>query len=121
MEEITLTMLHENQEAMKELLMELMEIVSGEKKKAKKLADSKEITLSIPPLPNAKAAALLKMSTRQLQRVRRQYRLKWERRGREIYYNLTSILDAIHRLDLQWDNAVFEKIQSAYLNRPVLR
>ena len=64
--------------------------------------------------------ALLRISTRQLQRIRKQYNLKWLKRGREVLYFLGPLIEAINVYHLPWDPDVFDKIRTNYKNRPRL-
>ena len=82
--------------------------------------EEKDELSSIPPIPNAMAARLLHMSTRQLQRVRRRYQLTWIERGREVFYHLAPIIKAISRLQLKWSEAVLEEIRNKYKKVPAL-
>lgn len=75
---------------------------------------------SHPFLPNAMAARLLNMSTRQLQRVRRRYQLTWIERGREVFYHLQPLLKAIRRLNLKWSEATLDEIRKKYKRVPAV-
>ncbi len=88
METITLETLYQRTVTLEETLTLILELLTKEERKKKELKSECDEISSIPPIPNSIAARLLKMSTRQLQRVRRKYRLTWEERGREVYYHL---------------------------------
>lgn len=110
---ITLELLYQRSVTIEETLMLVLELLTKEEKKKKDLKEEKDEISSIPPIPNSMAAKLLRMSTRQLQRVRRSYKLTWEERGREVYYHLVPILKAISRLQLKWSEAVLEEIKKS--------
>ena len=95
-------------------------LLTKEDRKKKESKEEKDELSSIPPIPNAMAARLLHMSTRQLQRVRRRYQLKWEERGREVFYHLVPLLKAISRLNLKWSETVLEEIKRRYKKVPAL-
>ncbi len=119
-QQITLEMLYQRTVTLEETLSLILDILTKEERK-KKEAKEKEVDLSsIPPIPNAIAARLLQMSTRQLQRVRRRYQLKWEERGREVFYHLAPLLKAISRLNLKWNEAMLEEIKRRYKKVPSL-
>lgn len=110
---ITLELLYQRSVTIEETLMLVLELLTKEDKKKKDMREEKDEITSIPPIPNSVAAKLLRMSTRQLQRVRRRYKLTWEERGREVYYHLVPILKAISRLQLKWSEAVLEEIKKS--------
>ena len=121
METITLETLYQRTVTLEETLTLILELLTKEERKKKELKSECDEISSIPPIPNSIAARLLKMSTRQLQRVRRQYRLTWEERGREVYYHLAPILKAIARLQLKWSEAVLEEIKKSNRKIPTVR
>lgn len=118
---ITLELLYKRTVTLEETLGLILDLLTKEDRKKKEQRDEREEISSIAPIPNSLAARLLKMSTRQLQRVRRQYRLTWEERGREVYYHLVPILKAITRLNLKWSEAVLEEIKKANRKIPTMR
>lgn len=118
---ITLELLYQRTVTLEETLGLILDLLTKEDRKKKEQRDEREEISSIAPIPNSLAARLLKMSTRQLQRVRRQYRLTWEERGREVYYHLVPILKAITRLNLKWSEAVLEEIKKSNRKIPTLR
>ena len=71
--EITLEMLHAQQETLRGLLSTVVDILSNDKRNLRKKKDDTDPILSLPPISNEKAAALLGISTRQLQRIRKTY------------------------------------------------
>lgn len=118
---ITLELLYKRTVTLEETLGLILDLLTKEDRKKKEQRDEREEISSIAPIPNSLAARLLKMSTRQLQRVRRQYRLTWEERGREVYYHLVPILKAITRLNLKWSEAVLEEIKKSNRKIPTVR
>lgn len=118
---ITLELLYQRTITLEETLGLILDLLTKEDRKKKEQRDEREEITSIAPIPNSLAARLLKMSTRQLQRVRRQYRLTWEERGREVYYHLMPILKAITRLNLKWSEAVLEEIKKSNRKIPTVR
>lgn len=118
---ITLELLYQRTVTLEETLGLILDLLTKEDRKKKEQRDEREEISSIAPIPNSLAARLLKMSTRQLQRVRRQYRLTWEERGREVYYHLVPILKAITRLNLKWSEAVLEEIKKSNRKIPTVR
>lgn len=118
---ITLELLYQRTITLEETLGLILDLLTKEDRKKKEHRDEREEITSIAPIPNSLAARLLKISTRQLQRVRRQYRLTWEERGREVYYHLVPILKAITRLNLKWSEAVLEEIKKSNRKIPTVR
>lgn len=118
--EITLETLHDNQEALRELVSSVLTLLNKEKGKTGRQKEEKDNQPTMPPIPNSVAAALLRISTRQLQRIRKQYNLKWLKRGREVLYFLDPLIEAINVYHLPWDPDVFDKIRTNYKNRPRL-
>ena len=119
-QQITLETLYQRTVTLEETLSLILNLLTKEERKKKEAKDEKDEITSIPPIPNAMAARLLNMSTRQLQRVRRRYQLTWIERGREVFYHLPPLLKAIRRLNLKWSEAVLEDIKSKYRKVPAL-
>ena len=119
-QQITLEMLYQRTVTLEETLSLILAILTKEERKKKEAKEEKDKLSSIPPIPNAMAARLLHMSTRQLQRVRRRYQLTWIERGREVFYHLAPIIKAISRLQLKWSEAVLEEIRNKYKKVPAL-
>lgn len=117
--EITLEMLHAQQETLRGLLSTVVDILSNDKRNHRKKKDDSDPILSLPPISNEKAAALLGISTRQLQRIRKTYNLKWIKRGREVLYYLGPLINAINEYQLPWDPVVFDKIKVSLNKRPL--
>lgn len=117
-QQITLETLYQRTVTLEETLSLILNLLTKEERKKKEVKDEKDEITSIPPIPNAMAARLLNMSTRQLQRVRRRYQLTWIERGREVFYNLAPLLKAIRRLNLKWSEATLEEIRKKYKKVP---
>lgn len=118
---ITLEMLYQRTVTLEETLGLILDLLTKEDRKKKEMRDTADEITSIAPIPNYTAARLLKMSTRQLQRVRRKYKLTWEERGRQVYYHLVPIIKAIGRLQLNWSEAVLEEIKKSNRKIPSIR
>ena len=84
---ITLELVYQRQVSLEQTLNLILELLKTEEKKKKEMQEAAEDISAIPPIPNSLAAKLLKITTRQLQRKRREYKLTWIERGREVYYN----------------------------------
>lgn len=78
------------------------------------------ILAQLPPIANQTAAALVRRSTRQLQRKRAFWKLEWIEEGSETKYAVLPLIDAIRRHNLQWDAKVFEEIRNSAKNFPRL-
>lgn len=118
---ITLEMLYQRTVTLEETLGLILDLLTKEDRKKKEMRETADEITSIAPIPNYTAARLLKMSTRQLQRVRRKYKLTWEERGRQVYYHLVPIIKAIGRLQLNWSEAVLEEIKKSNKKIPNIR
>lgn len=118
---ITLEMLYQRTVTLEETLGLILDLLTKEDRKKKEMRDTADEITSIAPIPNYTAARLLKMSTRQLQRVRRKYKLTWEERGRQVFYHLVPIIKAIGRLQLNWSEAVLEEIKKSNRKIPSIR
>ncbi len=99
-------------------ILAYMEDESAKKKK-------KEAKIPQPPPPRPKvskdeAARILLISPRQLQRVRKKYKLKWMMFGRDSYYYLDTIVEAIVIFELPWDPIEFEKCKTRISKIPEL-
>lgn len=117
---ITLEYLYQRTVSMEETLQLILGILTKEEKKKQSEKEDKDELTGIPPIPNSLAAKLLRMSTRQLQRVRRRYKLTWIERGREVYYHIVPIVRAITNLQLKWNEAVLEEIKKSNRKFPRL-
>lgn len=79
-----------------------------------------------PPLPHNpkvskdEAAAILLVSPRQLQRIRKKIGLKWRMEGRESMYFLESIVNAICNYQLPWNPAVYDQILNRITKLPIM-
>ncbi|ROT16634.1 hypothetical protein [Paramuribaculum intestinale] len=110
---ITLELVYQRQVSLEQTLNLILELLKTEEKKKKEMQEAAEDISAIPPIPNSLAAKLLKITTRQLQRKRREYKLTWIERGREVYYHIVPIIKAIHRLQLKWNESVLEDIKKS--------
>lgn len=110
---ITLELVYQRQVSLEQTLNLILELLKTEDKKKKEMQEAAEDISAIPPIPNSLAAKLLKITTRQLQRKRREYKLTWIERGREVYYHIVPIIKAIHRLQLKWNESVLEDIKKS--------
>lgn len=122
---ITLETLFERMAAIDQKLSMAIDLLTEKKKAEKKAAEDaikadNAALASIRRIPNALAARLLRMSTRQLQRVRRQYKFTWEAQGRDVFYHLPPILRAISKFNLNWSEAALEEIKKLNKKIPVL-
>ena len=61
--EITLETLHDNQEALRELVSSVLTLLNKEKGKTGRQKEEKDNQPTMPPIPNSVAAALLRLST----------------------------------------------------------
>lgn len=114
-------MLYQRSVTMEETLALILNLLTKEDRKKKEMREECEDISSIPPIQNYMAAKLLRMSPRQLQRVRRKYKLTWEERGREVFYHLVPIIKAISRLQLKWSEAVLDEIKKSHKKIPTVR
>lgn len=117
----TLESIQSKVENMQGDISQILAHIETESKKKKK----KEVKIDSPPPPRPKvtkeeAAGILTISTRQLQRVRKKFKLKWAYFGRESYYYLDTIVEAITMYDLPWNPTLFEKIKSRIKTIPEL-
>lgn len=110
---ITLELVYQRQVSLEQTLNLILELLKTEEKKKKEMQEAAEDISAIPPIPNSLAANLLKITTRQLQRKRREYKLTWIERGREVFYHIVPIIKAIHRLHLKWNESVLEDIKKS--------
>lgn len=110
---ITLELVYQRQVSLEQTLNLILELLKTEEKKKKEMQEAAEDISAIPPIPNSLAAKLLKITTRQLQRKRREYKLTWIERGREVFYHIVPIIKAIHRLQLKWNESVLEDIKKS--------
>ena len=101
-------------------ISQILALVQSESAKKKK-----EVKLSQPPPPRPKvskdeASRILLISPRHLQRVRKKYKLKWIMVGRDSYYYLDTLVEAITIYELPWDPAEFEKCKKRITKIPEL-
>lgn len=86
-------------------------IVAKEEKerKAKEKNDAQPQLPVRPMVTKDEAAAILLVSPRHLQRIRKKLGLKWKTVGRETHYYLKEIVEAIHATQCPWDSVAYEK------------
>lgn len=114
MESNEIMLLKEEVAQMRSDISRLLEQISKKETPPKKV---KETPMPInPKVSKVEAAAILLISPRQLQRVRKRLNLKWRMEGRDSYYYLDTIVKAIHTFGLSWSQSEFDKIVSR-LNR----
>lgn len=93
-------------------LSRVLEYLMAKDEKERKAKEKKE---SHPQLPvrlmitKEEAAAILMVSSRHLQRIRKRMALKWKKVGRETLYYLKELVDAINATQCQWDSVAYEK------------
>ena len=117
-QQITLETLLRKIDGLRELLTKALDLLSKEKTAGREERDDQEALRAMPPISNYDAARLLRISTRQLQRVRGKYRLVWEARGRGVFYSLPSIIRAIRAYNLDWNDSVLRSLISNYHRLP---
>lgn len=76
---------------------------------------------SRPLVSKEEAAAILMMSSRQLQRVRGRLKLRWEKVGRETHYLLKDIVDAIWRVQCPWNYNAYERVLERVTRLPKIK
>lgn len=117
-QQITLETIDRKIDSLQTLLIKLFDLLYGEKKRQSQEKEDKDSLVSMPPISNTDAARLLLISTRQLQRVRRKYRLIWESRGRCVYYHISPIIKAIRAFNLQWSQSVLDSLIANHKRLP---
>ncbi|MDE6499001.1 MAG: hypothetical protein K2L21_10120 [Muribaculaceae bacterium] len=117
-QQITLETLLRKIDGLRELLTKALDLLSKEKTARREERDEQEALRKMPPISNADTARLLLISTRQLQRVRRKYRLTWEARGRSVYYHIAPVIKAIRAFNLPWNDSVLRSLISNYRRLP---
>lgn len=104
-------------------LSRVLEYIIAKEEKERKAKEKKE---SQPPMPvrpmvtKEEAAAILLVSPRHLQRIRKRMALKWQKVGRETLYYLKELVDAIHATQCQWDSVAYEKALKRVTRLPQL-
>lgn len=88
--------------------------------KPKKAKEDRPTLPHNPKVSKDEAAAILLVSPRQLQRIRKKIGLKWRMEGRESMYLLESIVNAICYHQLPWNPAVYDKILTRITKLPIM-
>ena len=93
-------------------LSRVLEYLMAKEEKERKGKEKKELHPQLPirlMVTKEEAAAILLVSPRHLQRIRKKLGLKWKKVGRETHYYLKEIVDAIHATQCPWDSVAYEK------------
>lgn len=98
--------------AMRGELSRVLEYLMAKEEKERKAREKQEAGPQMPVRPmviKEEAAAILLVSPRHLQRIRKRLGLKWKKVGRETHYYLKEIVEAIHATQCPWDSVAYEK------------
>ena len=93
-------------------LSRVLEYLMAKEEKERKAREKQEAGPQMPVRPmvtKEEAAAILLVSPRHLQRIRKRLGLKWKKVGRETHYYLKDIVEAIHATQCPWDSVAYEK------------
>lgn len=93
-------------------LSRVLEYLMAKEEKERKAKEKNDARPQLPLRPmvtKEEAAAILLVSPRHLQRIRKKLGLKWKKVGRETHYYLKEIVDAIHATQSPWDSVAYEK------------
>lgn len=93
-------------------LSRVLEYLMAKEEKERKAREKQEAGPQMPVRPmvtKGEAAAILLVSPRHLQRIRKRLGLKWKKVGRETHYYLKEIVEAIHATQCPWDSVAYEK------------
>lgn len=93
-------------------LSRVLEYLMAKEEKERKAREKQEAGPQMPVRPmvtKEEAAAILLVSPRHLQRIRKRLGLKWKKVGRETHYYLKEIVEAIHATQCPWDSVAYEK------------
>lgn len=104
-------------------LSRLLSYISEKEENERKAKEKKEATPPIPQRPmvtKEEASAILLVSSRHLQRIRRKLGLKWKKVGRETHYYLKEIVEAIWATQCPWDSAAYERALKRVTRLPIL-
>lgn len=104
-------------------LSRVLEYLMAKEEKERKAKEKKELHPQLPirlMVTKEEAAAILMVSTRHLQRIRKRMALKWKKVGRETLYYLKELVDAIHATQCQWDSVAYEKALKRVTRLPQL-
>lgn len=104
-------------------LSRVLEYLMAKEEKERKAREKQEAGPQMPVRPmvtKEEAAAILLVSPRHLQRIRKRLGLKWKKVGRETHYYLKEIVEAIHATQCQWDSVAYEKALKRVTRLPQL-
>lgn len=104
-------------------LSRVLEYLMAKEEKERKAREKQEAGPQMPVRPmvtKEEAAAILMVSPRHLQRIRKRMALKWKKVGRETLYYLKELVDAIHATQCQWDSVTYEKALKRVTRLPQL-
>lgn len=104
-------------------LSRVLEYLMAKEEKERKAREKQEAGPQMPVRPmvtKEEAAAILLVSPRHLQRIRKRLGLKWKKVGRETHYYLKEIVEAIHATQCQWDSVAYEKALKRVTHLPRL-
>lgn len=93
-------------------LSRVLEYLMAKEEKERKAREKQEAGPQMPVRPmvtKEEAAAILLVSPRHLQRIRKRLGFKWKKVGRETHYYLKEIVEAIHATQCPWDSVAYEK------------
>lgn len=93
-------------------LSRVLEYLMAKEEKERKAREKQEAGPQMtvrPMVTKEEAAAILLVSPRHLQRIRKRLGLKWKKVGRETHYYLKEIVEAIHATQCPWDSVAYEK------------
>lgn len=93
-------------------LSRVLEYLMAKEEKERKAREKQEAGPQMPVRPmvtKEEAAAILLVSPRHIQRIRKRLGLKWKKVGRETHYYLKEIVEAIHATQCPWDSVAYEK------------
>lgn len=104
-------------------LSRVLEYLMAKEEKERKAKEKKDLHPQLPirlMVTKEEAAAILMVSPRHLQRIRKRMALKWKKVGRETLYYLKELVDAIHATQCQWDSVAYEKALKRVTRLPQL-
>ena len=101
-------------------VLEYLIAKEDKERKAKEKLQAKPQMPARPMVTKEEAAAILLVSSRHLQRIRKRLGLKWKKVGRETHYYLKEIVEAIHATQCPWDSAAYEKALKRVTRLPQL-
>lgn len=104
-------------------LSRVLDYIVAKEEKERKAREKNDARPQLPLRPmvtKEEAAAILLVSPRHLQRIRKKLGLKWKKVGRETHYYLKEIVDAIHATQCPWDSVAYEKVLKRVTHLPRL-